>query len=283
MVAIERSNQLTLDEREVRWQALADQRQLLLATEPGTGTTLLVPMGWQTYDTGLVVTTLWDQQVDFTYSQSQRVWDFDTPPSYEGPLGMPVINFNRSDEWLQAEDAAFWNDSAGTTEPSYCWAMWVFLVAGAAAQVLWSKSTTTNQTGQDWTVHLSSTEQFTIRIIDDAVGAYIGSITSTVLSAGWHHLAGTKNDAGIDSASVITYVDGEEDRSDSTNGVYSDQQDGTNNVRIGAELDGGAPNGSPIAGAACGPVFRQVDTGAVWTPDVIRRDYELTRPYLTGT
>ena len=90
----------------------------------------------------------------------------------------------------------------------------------------------------------------------------------------------TKHDDAVTSASVITYVDGEADRADNTSGTYVAQEDGTTVVRIGAESDNGRPNNLPIAGACLGPVFRQVGTGAVRTPDVIRRDYQLGRAAL---
>ncbi len=271
--------QLTLDERMAEWAKLAAARRPLLATEPLTGSTLLVPMGWQQHDTGLVVTTMWDQQVDFTYSQSQRVWDFDAPPSTLGPTGIPLINFNQSDEWLETPDAAFWNDSAGASEPSYCWAFWVNIVAGVSAHVLFAKSPSAASNGSDWILFIDTDETFGIRIIDDSADAYIGSVTSA-LSDGLHHLAGTKHDDAVDSASILTYVDGVLDRSDDISGTYVNQEDGTQAVRIGANTAGTSPTGNSILGGPLGPVFRQVGTGAVWTPDAIRRDYQLGRAAL---
>ena len=86
MVILERAR-LTLPERQAKWAEIANARLALFGADA-----LIVPMAWQTHDTGLVVTTIGGEQVDFTYSQSQSVFDFDTPPSYLGPLGIPVIN-----------------------------------------------------------------------------------------------------------------------------------------------------------------------------------------------
>ncbi len=280
MVIIERPK-LTLPERQVKWTEIASARETLLATEKSTGSTLLVPMGWQTHDTGLVVTTLWDQQVDFTYSQSQRVFDFDTPPSYLGALGIPIIDFNMIDEWLETPDAASWNDSAGASEPSYCWAFWVQVVDTAVLQMVFSKTNSISSTGVDWAIFITSTEELTVRIFDDSANAYIGQQADAAISEGLHHIAVTKHDDSALSSSIILYVDGElKASSDDESVTYVQQEDGTNAVRIGAGTFDGTPLGSGLAGGPLGPVFRQVGTGAVWTPDVIRRDYQIGRAAL---
>jgi hypothetical protein len=232
-------------------------------------------MAWQTHDTGTVVTTIGGQQVDFTYSQSQSVFDFDTPPSYLGPLGIPVINFNQSDEWLETPDAAFWNDTAGSSEPSYYWSCWVFVVAGSTEQTIWSKSPASFITGKDWHVFIGGDEKIRIEIYDDSVDGFIGARTSLFL--GWHHFAGTKHDDAATAASVILYIDGVADRVDNTSGSYVAQEDGTLPVRIGAESDGGSPLGSPLAGGPLGPMFIAVGANTVPTPDAILRDYQLGR------
>lgn len=274
-MVIRRRDRLTLDEREARWQTIADQRLLLFGTDA-----LMVPMGWQTHDTGLVTTTIGSEQVDFTYSQAQSVFDFDTPPSYLGPLGIPIINFNQNDEWLETPDAAFWNDTAGTNEPSYFWSLWVNVIAGAATNVLFSKSQSTGTIlGTDWILTLNSSEILVVKLFDDSADASIGSETS-VLSDGWHQFAATKHDDGVNSASIITYVDGVADRADNTAGTYVNQEDGTEVVRIGAETDDGFPNGLSIAGGPLGPMFIPVGAGTVPTPDAILRDYQLGRAVL---
>ncbi len=265
---------LTLPQRHIEWQKLADARLELFGTDA-----LLVPMAWQTHDTGLVVTTIGGQQVDFTYSQSQRVWDFDTPPSYLGPTGIPIINFNQSDEWLETPDAAFWNDTAGSSEPSYYWSCWVFTVAGVAIHTLLSKSTSAGETGTDWMTIIQSNETYQCKIIDDSANAVIGS-QSSALSDGWHYLAATKHDDSALSSSVITYVDGVADRSDFTEGTYVQQEDGTTVVRFGAESDGDSPLGLSVAGGPLGPMFIAVGANAVPTPDAILRDYQLGRAAL---
>ncbi|KKN75602.1 hypothetical protein LCGC14_0378400 [marine sediment metagenome] len=265
---------LKVSDNQARWAALYEARLDLLGLD-----CLLVPMGDTNHEAGdrTTVTTVGDEQVVFTYTEAVTSWD--TPPTVKGPLSIPVINFNQSDEWLETPDAAFWNDSAGSSEPSYCWAFWVNVVAGASGQSLMMKSTANNNQGQNWVTIVDSDETFRCRIIDDTANAFIGA-RSGVLSAGWHHLAATKHDDAITSASIITYIDGEVDRTDNTNGTYADQQDGTQVVRIGAETDGGNPLGSPVAGGPLGPVFRPVGTGAVWTPDAIRRDFQLGRAVL---
>jgi len=265
---------LTLAEREVRWQALADARLSLFGPDA-----LIVPMGWQTHDTGTVVKTIGGQQVNFTYSQSQSVFDFDTPPSYLGPTGIPVINFNQSDEWLQSPNAAFWNDTAETNEPSYYWSCWVNIVNGSDIQSLMSKSSTQGNAGTDWETYLSATERFHLNVIDDSANATIGSRTG-VLAEGWHHLAVTKHDDAATAASIITYADGVADREDFNDGSYVAQEDGTTVVRFGAAADGGTPLGMSTAGGPLGPMFIAVGANAVPTADAILRDYQLGRAAL---
>ncbi len=221
------------------------------------------------------VTTRGAEQVDFTYTNSGRhLWA--TALTYEGPGQIPVLNFDQSTDWAESPDAPFWNDTAGSNEPSYCWALWVFVVAGASIHSLFTKTPSLGTAGTDWGLLLGSTEVFTGRIYDDSAAAFIGSLSS-VLSGGWHYLVATKHDDAATSASVISYVDGEADRSDDADGTYVTQQDGTVVVRIGAESDGGFPNGQSIAGAGHGPIFKNVGAGAVWTPDEIRSVFQRQR------
>ena len=187
---------------------------------------------------------------------------------------------NGIDEWLETPDAPFWNDSAGLSEPSYCWAVWVDVVAGATDRVLWSKTPNIlAATWTDWVVYVFNTELFIAAVFDLSADASIASVSGG-LADGWHHLAATKHDDSALSSSVITYVDGEADRADTPTGTYVQQEDNTTVVRIGADASGGNLNTDPIAGGPLGPVFRQVGTGAVWTPDAIRRDYQLGRAVL---
>lgn len=242
-------------------------------------TGLLVPFGDRNHEDSPTaptkVTTTGAQQVDFTFTNSGRhLWE--TALTYEGPGQIPMLHFDGSTDWMETPDAPHWNDTAGSSEPSYNLALWVFVIAGASQLGLFMKTPNPGTTGTDWAAFIDSSERFEFRVADDLNNAYIGSRTS-VLSPGWHWLTVTKHDDGITAASIITYVDGEANRSDNIAGSYTDQQDGTTVVRIGAESDGGSPNNNPIAGGSHGPLFEPVGAGAVWTPEQIRTFYQRQR------
>lgn len=241
---------------------------------------LLVPIGDPNDEPSdpTTVTTRGAEQVVFTYTNSGRhLWS--TLLGYEGPGQVPVLYFDGSTDWLETPDAAFWNDSAGASEPSYFWSCWVNVVAGVAQNALWAKTNTFAGSGQDWGSVIFTDETFSLRIFDDSAGAFIGSTTGA-LGNGWHYLAITKHDDGVDSASVITYVDGVVDRADDTSGSYVQQEDGTGVVRIGSESDGGSQNSNSIAGGPLGPVFIPVGTGTVPTANQILALYQSGRRML---
>lgn len=274
MVLLEQPR-LTLPERQAKWAGIMATTRAMLWT-PGDTAYVQVPMADQSRDTGLVVTTVGTEQVPFTYSNSLSVFDWATPPSYIGPLLCPVINFDGIGNWLSTADAPFWNDTAGSSEPSYCWAMWVFVVAGTSQQSLFFKTNVFSENGDDWGIALDSSERFQSKIIDASANGFIGSRTSA-LSEGLHHLVMTKADDNVSpglASDVISYVDGVVDRNDFTFGSYDNQQDGTREVRIGAETDGGSPLSSPMVGAFAGPIFRAVGPNDVWTLDTVKRLYQ---------
>ena len=265
-----------LAEKQALWAPLYAATLDILGTAA-----LLVPMGDDNHQNGArtTVTTVGEEQVVFTYTKA--VDAFDSPPTFEGPAGIPVINFNQSDEWLETPDAAFWNDSAGSSEPSYYWSCWVNIIAGTSTNMLWTKTPNPGTAGTDWVMFITTAERVVMRIIDDSAAAYIGQLASNALPSAWHHIAVTKHDDSALSSSILLYVDGLLIvDSDDESGTYVAQEDGTTVVRIGAESDGGAPNGNPLAGGPLGPCFIPVGTGAVPTPDAILRLYQLGRAAL---
>lgn len=258
------------------WAALYEARLDLLGVDA-----VLVPLGDTNHEAGdrTTVTTIGKEQVVFTYTEA--VTSFDTPPTVEGPAHISVINFNQSDEWVETPDAGFWNDSAGSSEPSYTWILWVKVVAGGSGQALWTKSSALDQNGQDWAMYLNSSEKLVVRTIDDDATATIGRFYNTALSEAWHHIAVTKDDAASDQTDFTIYIDGEVITPSTTNtGSYIQQEDGTTVVRLGAESDGGSPIGGLMAGGPLGPLFIPVGTGPLPTADIIRRDYQLGRAAL---
>lgn len=211
----------------------------------------------------------------FTYAPGSRD-DWAKPAYYlRNQHRLPIVPFDGTNNWLETPDADIWDDSAATSEPSYCWAVWVKVDSSKSANhVLWTKSSNRSTSGQSWVNYLSSAEQFVARTIDDSAAAFIGSITS-VLPNGWHWLVDTKNDDSIDNDSHNTYVDGVLNRSDSGAGTYVQQETSTRVVRIGALTNDVNANGLDMAGGSNGPIFQAIGTGAVWTPTQVDRLYEI--------
>lgn len=272
---------LTGDERKAKWAGIYAATRSLLWT-PGDTAYLQVPMADQAHDTGLVVTTIGTEQVAGTYSAGLSVFDWAAPPSYLDPLGCPVINFDGVGNWVEFVDAPFWNDTAGSNESSYCWAMWVFVIPSSNFYVLFNKSNAVGTSGKDWMTLIGSDEKLVVRIWDDSANAYIGQVSNNALSDGWHHIAVTKADDNAGgttdamSNDVILYDNGAVLASTiSKVDTYVTQEGGTNVVRFGAETDGASPNGLSIAGAFAGPIFRAVGANAVWSPDTVKRLFQL--------
>ena len=238
---------------------------------------LIVPIGDSYYGamSGATVEVVGSQngQTGGTGTLSSGNWNAMTTPLRDNQL-IPIWRPDGT-EWIEFADAAFWNNTAGTSEPSYTWVLWVRVVAGAAVQILWAKTPNIgSSTGTDWAVYISTTEQPAVVGIDDSAGARIGRFDSTAMTETLHHLAFTKSTGIIDSAFSI-YLDGVKvDSNDLTTGTYVTQEDGSTVVRIGAESDGGSPLASPLAGAHYGPLF---DPGQVWSLNKIKTDFRMGR------
>lgn len=239
-----------------------------LALTNGKG--LLVPLGDSKHGalSGTTVKSIGAEQVTFALAGAASFNVMDTPPKKIGII--PYLTPNQSDEWLETPDAAFWNDTAGASEPSYTWIAYVEVVAGAAIQAIWTKTSVLDETGQDWAMFLGADEKPVIRIVDDSAAAYIGQVHDAAVSAAWHQIAFTKT-TGTTSAILLSYLDGAliADTVSET-GAYVGQEDGTTVVRLGAESDGGSPLGSSITGCMFAP-------GYVMSANYLLRDNNLMR------
>lgn len=262
MVTLKQAHDRALSER-AQLDALYAHRLWLT-----NGKGLLVPLGDEKHGalSGNTVETIGAEQFVFTLAGAASFNAMDTPPKKIGIV--PYLTPNGSDEWLETPDAAPWNDTAGVSEPSYTWIIYVNVVAGAAIQVLWSKSpSVVTAAGTDWIWFITATERMNLRTFDDSVPARIGAVTTAALS-GWHQLAYTKSTTA-DATSFTASVDGVAvANNDESDGAYAEQEDGTTVVRIGAESDGGSPLDSPIAL----PLFVP---GYVMSPNYILRDKHL--------
>ncbi len=263
MVMLEQAHNRVLSER-TQLDALYRAR---LALTNGKG--LLVPLGDSKHGalSGNTVTAIGAEQPVFTLAGAANFNVMDTPPKKIGIV--PYLTPNGTDEWLETPDAGFWTDTAGVSEPSYTWIMYLNVVAGAASRAIWSKSPSISETsGTDWYLFLNSSEQLKVRTFDDNANALIGARYNTALSEGWQQIAVTKSTTAAASAFLI-YINGALVANvDETIGTYVAQEDGTTVVRIGAESDGGAPLNSPIMGCLFVP-------GYVMSPNYIRRDWHL--------
>lgn len=264
MVTLTQAHDRALSER-IQLDALYRAR---LALTNGKG--LLVTPGDSKHGalSGSTVTTIGAEQVVFTQAGAANFNAWDTPPRKIGIV--PYLTPNGSDEWLESPDASFWTDTAGASEPSYTFIVYVNVVAGASNQTLWSKTAAIDTTGTDWAFVLDSAEKALLRTFDDGNNGYISSLIDSALSEAWHQMAFTKT-TGTSSAAFTAYVDGASvAETGSTAGTYTQGDDSTTVVRIGAESDGGLPLNSPFAL----PIFVP---GYVMSANYILRDFHLMR------
>lgn len=263
MVLLEQAHDRVVSERV----QLDDLYRARLALTNGKG--LLVPLGDSKHGalSGATVTAIGAEQPVFTLAGAASFNVMDTPPKKIGIV--PYLIPNGTDEWLETPDAGFWTDTAGVSEPSYTWIVYVNVVAGAGSPVIWAKSPSLSATtGTDWALSLNSAEQVLIRVFDDSANARIGLISDSALTSVWHQIVFTKSTIA-DATAFLYYLDGAlTAHTDQTSGVYVEQENGATVVRIGAESDGGNPLNSPITGALFVP-------GYVMTPNFILRDWHL--------
>ena len=263
MVSLKQAHDRALSER-AQLDALYAHRLWLT-----NGKGLLVPLGDEKHGalSGNTVETIGAEQFVFTLAGAANFNAMDTPPKKIGIV--PYLTPNGSDEWLETPNAAPWNDTAGVSEPSYTWIVWVRVAAGGTRS-LWTKTPTFATTGTDWTLYLDGSERPTISVFDDSADAYIGRSDASELSQLWHQLGFTKS-TGTTSAAITIYLDGVAvDDTDVESGAYVNQENGTNVVRIGAQSDGGALLQSPITGFVFVP-------GYVMSANYILRDFHLMR------
>ena len=234
---------------------------------------LIVPIGDPRYGalSGSTLTTKGAQQVTFTNQAGN--WNAMATP-LRGTARVPIWTPDGVNDYIKASDAAFWNDTAGVSEPSYSLIMWVNVKDGSATRGMFSKSTTTSTTGgQDWTFFINSLEHPLYVIYDDVPGSSIGRVQNSAMTNGWRHIVLTKS-TGTTAAAINITVDGVVvDDTDRNGGTYVNQEDGGGDVAIGADNDGSQPTDLQIAGADCGPVF--ID-GQVLSLNQIKEDFRIT-------
>lgn len=187
---------------------------------------------------------------------------------------IPILEFNGTDEWITTPDAGFWTDTAGSSEPSYTWIFWIENPNIANDQVIWSKSTSLSEEGQDWILYTDgNVDNIAGFSIDDSVNASRGRKVGSVTKA-MKHVAITKT-TGTTTAAWDIYINGVlSDDTDVSAGTYVQQENGTGDVRLGAENDGGRPLKAILAGGPLGPLFIP---GTVMAVDLVKRDLELGR------
>ena len=273
MVLLERAR-LTLDEREAEWAKLAAALLSLLGN-----TTTILPLGDQTHDTGLVLTTIGSEQVDFTYSE--RIYAWDTPPRFLGPLGIPILEFNAVDEEADTPDIGYFSrdDFGGANGLSI--GVWANVTDTATARIMVSKWDDSGGAElREWEFYINSSDLLTFGTADESVNVFPNRRSDAAITMGeLRFFVVTYNGAGGGSNmnGATLYDNGTVLASTANNeGTYDGMEDLGVQPAIGRIFGSGLFFSGSMTGGPLGPFFTQIEL----TADQVLRAYQLGRAAL---
>lgn len=184
--------------------------------------------------------------------------DFDT--SFDPEMSMqgiiPYVTLNGTDEAFRTPDLAYYSlIDSGATPGSYIF--WINVTASAAVKTLMAKHDA-GEAIQEWSVDINAAEKVQYLTRDDSVPQDTTRISDDAITTDlWHHIAVTYSGVGgtDNQNGTLIYVDGAVVASAADNaGNYSEMEDGTSVLSIGARTNGATEVTPYLGKMACGPL-----------------------------
>lgn len=199
---------------------------------------------------------------------------FDTAPTKQGIC--PVMALNGTDEGFITPDDTYWTRNDASNE-GFSMGAWIKVSNSALSKVIMSKWDT-NETVQEWTFLISSSEVLRLVLRDDSASVETrrDSDSAIPLDTWIQVVAVYDGDGGTAAADGITlYINGVVEASTATNnGSYTAMENGDSKVTIGAQLNTTPTLDSEfvgsIAGGPCGPFFTTAELTAAQAMNLYR-------------
>lgn len=186
----------SLADKKAGWAVLRESRFSNFGT-----TAWIAPMGDSDFDTNSVVTTAGEEQLLMTYSED--VTGFDNPPTFEGPSGIPVIDFNGTDEEADIPD-----NVALSTVGAFSIVVCLFLTDATSSIIVakWDESSASEL--REFQCGFDSSDRPYMEVYDESENASIGRRDGTAITEGvWVHLTFTFS-GGTDAADISILLNG---------------------------------------------------------------------------
>ena len=232
--------------------------EAVLAIIGATG--IIIPIGDSKHDVSAGAGTfsaVGEIQSTFTYSEA--VASFDTPPTIQGVV--PVVIWNGTDEEADTVDNIQWtvDDNAGAN--GFSIGIWCFATNTAAARALLTKfdGSTVNR---EWIFQIDASDLLSLGLFDDSASARERKNSDSAITMGaWKFFSVTYDGAGGTSASagITLYQDGAAiaGTADDT-GTYVGMENGASLAQLAHQKTSGVAgnfyNGR-MAGGPIGPFF----------------------------
>jgi len=215
---------------------------------------------------GSTLTTVGGEQLTVTASKAWNAWDIPQPRTTG--MGIPVLDFNGTDEDADTPDAAYFPRASA----AWSLGLWIKPDDVASGQTLMAKRAAS--TLREWECFIDGSRNPTIHIWDDSVPSRIGRRDATVLTADTWVFLGFTDDGSNASSGLNVYKDGAAvDDTDDNSGAFTAMEDLAGIVSIGKREGNSAFFDGSMAGGPLGPFFTQV----VLTADQWLRLYEVGR------
>jgi len=191
------------------------------------------------------------------WTLSEALSAFDTPPSYEGPSGIPVITFNGIDEEADSPDAAWWTQDDAAGANGFSIGAWVNLTDATSSTLLakWDDGGK-----REWICYFDSSDKLNLTLRDESASVQTVRASDATISEGiWVHCVVTYDGAGGATAgnTITVYVDGVAVASTASNDAsYVGIEDLTGVVTLGHFITSSAADGlfdGKMAGGPLGP------------------------------
>jgi len=229
-----------------------------------TGT--IIPIGDTCHELQDCTTLVAAGAIQATFTYSEAVTSFATPPYLKGPGQIPIVTFNGVDEEADTPDAAYWTrDDAGGAN-GFSVGVWANVTDSAAARCLLAKYDETGAEQREWIFFVNTNDTLRLFLFDESVDeeAYRNSDSAITMGSLRFFVATCDGRGGAAAADGITlYEDGVViGSSPSELGAYVGMEDLAGVVSLGRNIGGERFFPGEMAGGPLGPFFVQAELSA---------------------
>lgn len=266
----------TAAERSGVWARLYE---LVLNLLGSTG--IIIPIGDHNHESEdrTTVTAIGDEASIFTYSEA--VTSFDRSPFFRGPVRIPVVDFNGTDEEADTPDATYWSRGDGSNDSPFSVGVWADVTDTSAIRSILGKwEVTSGAEKREWLFDVNGGDNLRLSIYDESANARHRHASDAKITMGEiRFFVGTYDGVGGHSAgdNIVLYDNGVVMPSTATNNAsYVAMENLAGLPTLAFNVTNSGP-GDFFVGSLVGGPFAPFFTQKELTADEVRRLYHLGR------